>query len=947
MKKRIFISYSHKDKKWKDLLVTHLKVLEDQLDAWEDSRIQAGDQWLNEIETAMNDAHAAILLVSADFFNSGFIKGVEVPALFKRREKEGMKIFPLIVKPCAWAEIEWLNPIQARPLDVKPLSGRRNHTIDAILSDFAVEIKNILNQVNQASPPGGGPVGIGAGPGPGKISLSKLPSTGSLLLGRERELALLDKAWEDLYTHVLTLVAWGGVGKTALVNQWLNYMEKNRFRGARRVYGWSFYSQGTSIDRQTSADVFMDETLGWFGDPDPSLGSPWDKGKRLANLVRETKTLLILDGMEPLQYPPGEMQGRLKDQSLQALLKELARSQPGLCVVTTRVPTADIEFAENTSVKRVNLEHLSAETGAALLKAHGVTGTDAELAAVSTEFKGHALALNLLGRYLVVVHGGDIRQKDRVPRLTAEEKEGGHAKRVMASYETFLSGQPELKILYMLGLFDRSAETEAIAALRSGAPIHGLTTGLQTISDAQWLYALRHLRDLNLLSGEERHGADVLDCHPLVREHFGERIQTENPKVWKKAHKRLYEYYKKLPEKKFPDTLKEMEPLFTAVTHGCLAGRHQETLDEVYYERILRRDENFSWKKLGSFGSDLAALAGFFKSPWKQLVNGISDVDKAFILNQVGFYLRALGRLREAAQPLEASLDTYIAKENWKDAAITASNLSELYLTLGEVRRAVEWARKSVVLADKSGDADWKFISRTTLADALHQAGGSGETTEAWTLFREAEKMQKKHTPQYPFLYSLQGYQFCDLLLGHSRQAPGGRYVEVQKRAQQTLKWAEEAGLSLLTHALDHLSLGRAHWRQALEEGAPDFADFTAPLEYLHRAVDGLREGSRQDYLPRALLARAAVYRTMGAFSRAREDLEEAREIAERGSMGLHMADYHLEAARLCAEERGKGEETSRHLETAKKMINKMGYHRRDIEIEEIERKVLDSTPVP
>jgi hypothetical protein len=362
MKKLIFISYSHKDKKWKDRLVTHLKVLEDQLDAWEDSRIQAGNQWLSEIETAMNHAHAAILLVSADFFNSGFIKGVEVPALFKRREKEGMKIFPLFVKPCAWAEIEWLNPIQARPLDAKPLSGRRSHTVDAILSDFAVEIKNILNQ---ASPPGRGPVGISAGPGPGKISLSKLPSTGSLLLGRVKELAMLDKAWEDPHTHVFTLVAWGGVGKTALVNQWLNHMEKDRFRGARRVYGWSFYSQGTSVDRQTSADLFIDETLRWFGDPDPSLGSPWDKGKRLAELVRETKTLLILDGMEPLQYPPGEMQGRLKDQSLEALLKELARSQPGLCVVTTRVPLADIEFAENTSSKRINLEHLSAETGAA------------------------------------------------------------------------------------------------------------------------------------------------------------------------------------------------------------------------------------------------------------------------------------------------------------------------------------------------------------------------------------------------------------------------------------------------------------------------------------------------------------------------------------------------------------------------------------------------------
>ncbi|MGB7875532.1 MAG: hypothetical protein WBL25_14200 [Anaerolineales bacterium] len=43
----VFISYSHKDEKWKDCLVTHLGVLEQEgiLDIWEDRRIEAGDDW--------------------------------------------------------------------------------------------------------------------------------------------------------------------------------------------------------------------------------------------------------------------------------------------------------------------------------------------------------------------------------------------------------------------------------------------------------------------------------------------------------------------------------------------------------------------------------------------------------------------------------------------------------------------------------------------------------------------------------------------------------------------------------------------------------------------------------------------------------------------------------------------------------------------------------------
>jgi len=56
-------------------------------------------------------------------------------------------------------------------------------------------------------------------------------------------------------------VAWGGVGKTSLVNRWLNHMENDNYRGAKRVYAWSFYSQGAEEGKQASADEFLQETL--------------------------------------------------------------------------------------------------------------------------------------------------------------------------------------------------------------------------------------------------------------------------------------------------------------------------------------------------------------------------------------------------------------------------------------------------------------------------------------------------------------------------------------------------------------------------------------------------------------------------------------------------------------------------------------------------------------
>jgi len=252
---------------------------------------------------------------------------------------------------------------------------------------------------------------------PPRIQLAKLPSTSPDLFGREEELARLDAAWDSPQTNTVSLVAWGGVGKTALVNKWLLQIGKDNYRGAQCVYGWSFYSQGAAEGKQVSADQFIASALEWFGDADPTKGSPWDKGERLAELVRKQRTLLILDGLEPLQYPPGELGGRLKDAGLQSLLRELARYDPGLCILTTRLGVDDLKEFNGTSMETIDLGNLSAEAGAELLKNFGVIGTDGELKEAIKEFDGHALALTLLGSYLAVAYHGDIRQRDKVPKL--------------------------------------------------------------------------------------------------------------------------------------------------------------------------------------------------------------------------------------------------------------------------------------------------------------------------------------------------------------------------------------------------------------------------------------------------------------------------------------------------------------------------------------------------
>ncbi len=482
---------------------------------------------------------------------------------------------------------------------------------------------------------------------PKKVSVAGLPVTGSDLFGREEDIAFLDRAWANKDVNVVTIVAWAGVGKSTLVNHWLRRMATDHYRSAERVFGWSFYRQGTTGDT-SSADEFLDAALNWFGDPDPRLGTAWEKGERLAKLVAHRRTLLVLDGLEPLQNPPGPQEGRLREPSLQALLRELAAFNTGLCVITTRTSVADIADHERTSALRRSLERLSSDAGAKLLRALGVKGREAELRSASEDFSGHCLALTLLGSYLTDAYNGEIRRRGEVSaRLAHDLRQGAHARKVMESYQSWLGEGPELAILRMLGLFDRPADEQAFGALLKSPAIPGLTESLIDLSTIEWQTILARLRRARLLAREDPHNPGQLDTHPLVREYFGEQLRSQQSDTWKECNRRLFHYYQTLAPQ-LPNSFSEMEPLFSAVICGCNPGLFRDALHEVYIPRIQRGNAYFAANNLGARGALLSALVHFFQEGrWGSFVEvgvegqSLTAEDQLFVLMQAGLYLMA------------------------------------------------------------------------------------------------------------------------------------------------------------------------------------------------------------------------------------------------------------------------------------------------------------------
>ena len=486
-----------------------------------------------------------------------------------------------------------------------------------------------------------------AGRKPEKISIARLPVTGSDLFGREEDIAFLNAAWANPDVNVVTIVAWAGVGKSTLINHWLRQMAAEHYRAAELVFGWSFYRQGTS-GGTSSADEFVDAALTWFGDPDPNIGTPWQKGERLAKLISHRRTLLVLDGLEPLQNPPGAQEGRLREPSLQALLKELAAFNAGLCVITTRLPVADIGDHERTSAPRRDLEHLSSDAGAHLLRALGVKGDQAELRRASDEFGGHCLALTLLGSYLADAYNGDIRcRKEVSEHLSHDARQGTHAQKVMESYQTWFGEGPELSVLRMLGLFDRPADEKALEVLLRSPAIPDLTESLTDLNPTEWRSILARLRRARLLAGEDPQDPGQLDTHPLVREYFGEQLRSKRTEAWQECNRRLFYYHRTLAPQ-LPDSFREMEPLFLAVICGCNAGLFREALHDVYIHRIQRGDASFASKVLGVRGALLSVLIHFFEhGRWRSPVETgegeqrLTAEDQLFILMQAAQYLAA------------------------------------------------------------------------------------------------------------------------------------------------------------------------------------------------------------------------------------------------------------------------------------------------------------------
>ncbi len=767
---------------------------------------------------------------------------------------------------------------------------------------------------------------------PGQHFLRDAPAPLAEWVGRAAFLRQLAADWAEPGRRLVGLVGFGGEGKSSLARRWL----QNALEGAAppaAVFWWGFYERH-------SVDELAEELLRFVGiavDPRTPISTSL-RLQTAAVLLRATRSVLVLDGIEVLQHSAGDDYGLLESADLRSFLELLAA--PGhqcFTLITSRAPLLDLLAYPGYAQRDV--ERLEPADGRALLRRLGVGGADQAIDAAVAAWDGHALTLSLLAAYLVERHGGQIARLADLPSPADDEPRYERVHRVLRRYDEGL-GQAEQCFLRLFSAFRTPVSAEAFPGLFRGrvleqppAPAPGLldrllrrepaapparlvvrptalNAAVTALDDAGFERMLRRLEAARLL----RQATDgTYSTHPLIRAHYYSLLGARPEAA--EAHAAIKDYYlaNAGDTPQWP-TLEQLQPLIELVHHACQAGAYDEA-HSVVWERINQRERFVLGNVLGANETALDLCLEFFPKRDLAAEPLVSQAGtKAWYLNEAALALMSLGRLGEAEPLYRRVIAIRFTLKDWSNASRNHQNLASLFAHRGEPAASAAAAREALALARRAEDKPGEPDSLAAMGWALHLQGDAG----AGAQFAAAEALEREIDPQQRHLYGLSGIQHAE----HMRRA--GDLATARAITEANLMICEEY-----------------HWQEQIsscqrllgELAAAEGQDETA-RQQLDAALKTARGISARHVLIEALLARGRFWARRGQAAADRPDLDEALELASCGGYRIYEADTRAALAWLALAE-GDRAAARASAGRARAMSSEMGYHWGGVDAEE------------
>jgi len=741
----VFISYSRADRFWKVELERQLKVLGEQqfLTIWSDQEIETGEDWYPAIQEALATASVAVLLVSASFLTSKFILSEEIPRLLKRREEEGLRLFPVILKPCLWKSVDWLSRFNVWPNDGKTLAALRGPQREAAWATIAEKIQVLLQKIAPAEPRPIRQVGL-ASP-----AYLRLPKPRFCFYGRFKgapefqprpELDQVVSWWKEQREGVCALIGLGGVGKTLIVNRFLQMLPQvtaaapdSPPRDSLPTPNALFYFPFAEFPDPA---LFFGALAAWLESRlDPSV-YPESSFQRAMHLLSDAPPLLIvLDALESMQdVGVGDRSyGQVVDPSLRDFLDRVANGLlPGVRIVAaSRFPLTDLETLEASHFLNIDVNRLPEEGAIALLRRRGVHGTNEQLREIVDDCGSHALTVDLTGGYIAEFEGGDPESPHILERRRSNQELRSESdperRRVLLQEQAFLEITERYRSALhdrdpaLLTLMGRICQFRLPVSIGLIARVVALTSPdnpgvMQAVDTATLESQVRYLVEMRLL--EEGVGGTIAygyspredvgklySVHPAVRKGI---LSGMDPESFQDSHERISRTLGTIlqgrPNDALPTDPAMLDLLTEAIYHTVQAGHYQEAWR--MHVALVGGYSNLG-RNLGAFwrGARLCSAFEFPREEGQPGKVGLSEDANLLWLYDRGRYLLGLGRLDEAIDVLKEHNSQREMQGNWLYASLGCLYVAGLHLLRG-----------NLAASQLEADRSLEFVERTAAA---------------------------------------------------------------------------------------------------------------------------------------------------------------------------------------------------------------------------------------
>ena len=618
-----------------------------------------------------------------------------------------------------------------------------------------------------------------------------------LFVGRNEELARLDRWADDPEVRLVGVTAWGGSGKTSLVTQWLlNRGSEDSPHAARGMFAWSFY-EDASVSRWCRALLrWAREDLGI------ALGSGSHE-RQIMTVLRTAPVLLLLDGLEVMQEgPAGTQFGRLLDGMLRTVLTAACQApHDGLVLLTSRFPFADIEPFDGGPARMLDVPPFTPDEGAALLEQTGVDWlSEPERRELVDAVDGHALAVAVIAGMLADrPEPGETRAL--LAALRTAHSTDARVGRVLRFYADCLN-EADRQLVAIVSLFQRPVTTAAILTLGKEDSLRAPLSGWSAADVEQ---AVRQ-RLSGLLTW---HSGSTVSAHPLVRDAFRPLVLT-GATAQRASSIALVD----LPDgvvRSREDGLRVVEMIELLLEADEWEAAHELSRARTREGKVFK---HLPAVKLG----ERTAFAFVATEQRREACRARLSEDRlGFFLNEVGVHALNGGDPVTGERFFRAVQEHLPGFDEDGTLEVLYRNLAECRLTVGDMSGGLDAAQEAFRRTTHSLSV---VNAHCRLAMALDL---NGETSDAERHFMLADRAQMQLPGEAgSHLYSGRGCEWGRLLIRTGRAAAARQLNEMNRELCESQGWNEDVArcdhvLGLCDLADDEVEAARARLDRASE----------------------------------------------------------------------------------------------------------------------------------